>query len=363
MYKKYANKTKKKYFNMSNYQNGGGGASMDLQSLSDEDIKALFDQGISAQQIADIAREQDQPIPPLVAAKLEEEASGQPQQMQQMNQVPQGPPLPSKTSKFPAMMDASTYNKYREVDKLERKSSVGAHKPNVFGYVFSDLISEEILHEMKRTQGSFFVGVNLSNLFSGYQNTIINNNSKSKNSGIGTKNSEGIFKRVGEWVDVDFEKILEKKMGFRGSDLQLLPETKLSDYSTFYEIIDESKKYASSSGYDTKITPYGLLMMTRMLFKYRKSNAQWFRVATILELIYKYLGVNQTRQTFFNTKYEIPIMSLMDLEEFYNTDHIFMSEKDLSNFKKDLNYYKYDTKLDILMKLKEIKKTVPTPPI
>ena len=98
-----------------------------------------------------------------------------------------------------------------------------------------------------------------------------------------------------------------------------------------------------------------------MLFKYRKSNAQWFRVATILELIYKYLGLNQTRENFFNTKYEIPIMSLMDLEEFYNTDHIFMTEKELSKFKKDLNFYKYDTKLDIVGKLQEIRKHTKQP--
>ena len=151
-------------------------------------------------------------------------------------------------------------------------------------------------------------------------------------------------------------------MGFRGSDMQLLPENKLTNYSTFYEIIDESKKYATSSGFDNKITPYGLLVMTRMLYKYRKSNAQWFRVATILELIYKYLGLNQPREGFFNTKYEIPIYSLMDLEEFYNTDHIFMTDKELTKFKSDLNFYKYDTKLDIGIKLKELKKTLVTPP-
>jgi hypothetical protein len=39
--------------------------------------------------------------------------------------------------------------------------------------------------------------------------------------------------------------------------------------------------------------------MTRMLYKYRKNNAQWFRVATVLELIYKYLGIGQQRAAFF----------------------------------------------------------------
>ena len=259
-------------------------------------------------------------------------------------------------------MDATTYNKYREVDKMERKSKIGAHTPNVFGYVFSDLISEEILHDMKRTQGSFFVGVNLVNLFNSFQDQVITeDDTKKSKSPFLKKDSDSIFKKVGEWVDVDFNKIKEHKLGFRGSDLSLLPEIKLTNYSTFYEIIDESKKYATKSGFDNKITPYGLLVMTRMLFKYRKSNAQWYRVATILELIFKYLGVNQTREYFFNTKYEIPIMSLMDLEEFYNTDQIFMTEKELSKFKTSLNFYKYDTSFDFSAKVQEIRSKKPAP--
>ena len=104
------------------------------------------------------------------------------------------------------------------------------------------------------------------------------------------------------------------------------------------------KKYSNISGFNGKITPFVLVMMTRMLFKYKKTNAQWIRVATILELIYKYLGNGLSRNNFFinsnSSRVEIPIMALMDLEEFYNTDHIFMSEKELINFKKDLDFYK-----------------------
>ena len=376
MYKK--NKSKKNsIYSMENHmttqtQRGGAGQAMDLQSLTAQDIQALIEQGIMPEQIAQIAVEQGQPIPPLIQSLLQEQSSQIPpqnmeqmQQMQQMEQMQQGPPPPSKTSKFPAMMDATTYNQYREVDKIERKTKIGAHTPNVFGYVFSDLISEEILHDMKRTQGSFFVGVNLANLFNSFQDQVITEDDTKQTDQTQNpflkKDSDSVFKKVGEWVNVDFNKIKEKKLGFRGSDIPLLPELKLTNYSTFYEIIDESKKYATSSGFDNKITPYGLLIMTRMLFKYRSSNAQWYRVATILELIFKYLGVNQTRELFFNTKYEIPIMSLMELEEFYNTDHIFMTEKELSKFKKDLNFYKYDPKLDIAAKMKQIRKKIPPP--
>ena len=372
MYKKNAKNSRNSNMKISS-QNGGGGQTMDLQSLTAQDIQALINQGITPEQIAQIAIEQGQPVPPLVLSMLQEEPTqGQPQDMQQMQQGPPGPSpvsppgqsIQGKTSKFPAIMDAPTYDKYRQVEKLERQNKMGSHTPNVFGYVFSDLISEEILHEMKRTQGSFFVGVNLSNLFNGFQDRIISDEkSNQTKTTLGEKDPDKIFKNVGEWIDVDFNKIKETKMGFRGSDITLLPENKLTKYSTFYEIIDESKKYATTSGFDDKITPYGLLVMTRMLYKYRKSNAQWFRVATILELIYKYLGLNQSREGFFNTKYEIPIYSLMDLEEFYNTDHIFMTDKELSKFKSDLNFYKYDTKLDIGIKLKEIKKTIKPPPI
>ena len=111
-------------------------------------------------------------------------------------------------------------------------------------------------------------------------------------------NPDSIFNQVGEWVDVDFETILDKKLGYRGSDIPLLPEKKLSDYSTFHEILTESKKY-SARGFNGKITPLGLLIMTRMLYKYRNSNAQWFRVATVLELIYKYLGGSLKRNQYF----------------------------------------------------------------
>ena len=354
------------------HQSGGGGApAMDLQSLTETDIQALMEQGITPEQIiaqiTELATAQGQPIPPIIEAMMQQSQGqqGPPEQQMQEQQMQGGPPTPSKTNKFPAMMNATTYGKYREVDKLEQKSRIGAHKPNVFGYVFYDLISEEILKDMKRTQGSFLVGLNLSNLFNEFSNMIVsdNQNSKSKDmiTPFGKKDSENIFKRTGEWVDVDFDKILDKKMGFRGSDIPLIPENELTDYSTFYEVIDESKKYASKSGFEGKITPFGLLVMIRMLFQYRKSNAQWFRVATILELIYKYLGNNQSKDAFFSSKDEIPIMALMDLEEFYNTDHIFMTEKELSKFKKELNFYKYYTKIDIGKQIRDLKSKIPPP--
>jgi hypothetical protein len=358
----YYKKTRKNNINNGyNYvhRGGGGNAPMDLQNLSQQDVEALMQQGIMPEQIAQLAQEQGQPIPPIIQQMMSADGAVPPGNMGNPQEIPQT--KPNKTSKFPAMMDLPTYAQYRNVEKEEkkqRKLKFGAHKPNVYGYVFSDLISEDILRDMKRTQGSFLVGVNLSNLFNEFRN-IINDKEKGKQSQK-IQDSEEMFKRVGEYVNVDFDKILDRKMGFRGSDIPLLPEKELTENSSFYEVINESKKYADR-GYGGKITPMGLLIMTRMLYKYRQNNEQWIRVATILELIYKYFGDGQTRQEFFKNRDEIPVISLMDLEEFYNTDHIFMTEDELRKFKKELDFYKYDTRINIRKQIQQL--LTKTPPI
>ena len=352
---------------------------LDLQSLTEQQIGDLLSQGITLDQIVEIAKEQGQPTPPVVQAMLDQQLQqgGPPQQMNQqqmmyqqqmMTQGPQGPPpkeMPKKSSKFPSMMTVAEYDKYQKLVKEEKeKIEPQIHKPNVYGYTFSPLISEEIIKDMKRTQGSFLVGVNISNLFNTFRNMIVNSEKKAyknRNTTMLKSNPDSIFNRIGEWIDVDFNTILDKKLGYRGSDIPLLPEQELTDYSTFHEILIESKKY-SDRGYNGKITPLGLLMMTRMLYKYRNSNAQWFRVATVLELIYKYLGGSMARQDYFKTNDEISIMALTELEEFYNTDHIFMSQDELTKFKSELDFYKYDPNIDIKRAIKKIQKKV-IPPI
>jgi hypothetical protein len=344
---------------------GGGEAPMDLQGLTAEDVQALMQQGIMPEQIAQLAQEQGQPVPPIILEMLAQSPGGTQSAMpgmpmgSEMDPGMGGPPPPqSKTGKFPAMMDLSTYAQYRDVEKMEQKNKLkyGAHKPTVFGYVFSDLISEDLMRDMKRTQGGFLIGVNLNNLFNTFQEAI-----KADEKGQTTKklsNPDEIFKKIGEYVNVDFDKILEYKMGYRGSDVPMLPEEKLNEYSSFDEVLDESKKYADSA-FKGIITPIGLLIMTRMLYKYRKNNAQWVRVATVLELIYRYLGSSKSRLEFFKERTDIPIQSLIELEEFYNTDHIFMTEKEIHKFKKDLDFYKYDPKINIRKQIQELLSKAP----
>jgi hypothetical protein len=343
---------------------------LDLQSLTEQQVGELLGQGITLDQIAQIAAEQGQPVPPIVQAMMQQQMQGLPEQQQQMMmQANQGqgqlmgppqPPMPSKSNKFPTMMSVNEYKNYQNVLKEEKKATQ-EHKPNVYGYTFSPLISEQLIKDMKRTQGSFFVGVNISNLLNTFRDMIVDTEKKGYKPKTTSKmlksNPDSIFNKIGEWVDVDFENILDKKMGFRGSDIPLLPEKQLTDYSTFYEILAESKKY-SDRGFNGKITPYGLLIMTRMLYKYRNSNSQWFRVATVLELIFKYLGGSISREAYFKNNDEISLMSLMDLEEFYNTDHIFMTEPELIKFKSDLDFYKYDKNINVKKEIEKIQKKV-----
>jgi len=357
-------KSIKSFKNSDNKMGGGGGQNasastpnIDLQSLTQQDIESLMSQGIMLEQLVELAQQSGQPVPPILMEMIQASQGG-PQQQSGMDAMGIPPPGAFNSSKdAPAMMDLATYAQYRKLEKEEMKKDSKTREPNVYGYLFSDLVNEDILRDIKRTQGGFLIGVNLNNLFNVFRDMVIGEEKKQKKERI--QNSNKIFKRVGEYVNVDFDKILEKKMGFRGSDVPLLPEKMLNNYSSFYEILEESKKYADM-GFNGEITPFGLLVMTRMLYKYKEDNAQWLRVATILELIYKYLGNGkESRQEFFKNTSNLPILALMDLEEFYNTDHIFMSNDELEEFKKTLIFYKYNPNVNIQNKIKEIKNKEP----
>ena len=372
--------------NMNNKKHKGGGgenAQVDYQQLTQQDIEGLMKQGVMPEQIAELAKEQGQPVPPIIQQMLSSNLNSVSEQQSMTNAHISSPTNSSNTNSttskalesdtFPAMMGLPEYSQYSNVIKKEKnnRTNVGANNNNKNGYFFSDLISEKNLRNMKRTQGSFLVGVNINNLFNEFKSISkqLNNTGNGKNNKTKKNNSmkanvfidsEKIFKNIGEYVNVDFDNILDKKMGFRGSATPLLPELTLKNNSTFYDVINESVKYADT-GYGSNITPFGLLIMTRMLYKYRKNNSQWIRVATILELIYKYFGDDQTREDFFKNRDDISILSLIELEEFYNTDHIFMSEEELISFKKDLSFYKYDSKIDIKKKINELMSKTPPP--
>jgi hypothetical protein len=337
---------------------------LDLDNLTEEQINALLEQGITLDQMVQISKEQGKKTPKIISDMMKKQ--GLNSSNNKNSGVNNSKKKTSKLDKYPSMMDITKYKEYKDDIKKEDKKQSNYQKqnPDVYGYVFSPLINEEILQNMKRTQGSFFVGVNLANLFNTFRGSIVDSEKKAykhKTQKNLKSNPDSIFNKIGEWIDVDFEtEILDKKMGARGSDVPLLPEKKLTNYSTFYEIIDESKKY-SDRGFYGKITPYSLLIMTRMLYKYRNNNSQWFRVATVLELIYKYFGGSMSREQYFKSNNEISIRALMDLEEFYNTDHIFMSETEMIKFKADLEFYKYDKTMDVKKQIEKIQKKIEPP--
>jgi len=351
-------------------------STIDLSTLTEEEIKALMAEGISLQELKSMG---GTTVSPILEAMIAQQG---PVQEQAMVSGP-GKPLSNK-KKFPAMMNLKEYSEYQKQQEKEdeekqallrgnitesniskssgnKNSNKSKDKSNIYGYQFSNLMTEETLRDMRKLQGSFLIGVNLANLFNQFKSVISNDNKKIKEEPPLKLNPDRMLGRLGEWIDVNFENTLIRKMGYRNSEVPLLPEVSISDYSTFNEVLEESKKYADM-GFNGKITPYGLLIMTRMLYKYKKNISQWIRVATILELIYKYLGSGQTREEFFKNKDDISIMALMELEEFYNTDHIFMSNDELINFKKDLDFYKHNLKIDINKKLNELRNR-PDPPI
>lgn len=343
----------------------GNTGELDLQGLTREEIDALIKQGIMPEQIAQYAQQMGQPIPPIVAEMLTSQMGAPAPGIGGPEMGQPGMGAPNQTSRKPgSMMSLGQYANYKKTRKNKTRTMNGAHEPNKYDYLYSDLEREAQEREMKQTQGSFLIGANIANLFNMFRHMIVDEE-RGRGEQRQPLNSDKIFKKTGEWVDVNIDNILDKEMGFRGSDVPLLPEKVLDQYSSFQDVLDESRKYATNqSGFDDEITPFGLLVMTRMLYKYRKNNAQWVRVATMLELIYKYMAQDGvSRGEFFKNKDEIDLKALLELEEFYNTDHLFMSRDELLEFKKNLDFYKYDPKVDIKMKIREIKKQAPQPPI
>ena len=82
---------------------------LNLQDITEQQINELLQQGITLDQIAQIAQEQGEPIPPLVASMMEQQGIGmsnsasapQPGQGQPQQQPEQ---QPSKSKKYPTMM-------------------------------------------------------------------------------------------------------------------------------------------------------------------------------------------------------------------------------------------------------------------
>ena len=96
---------------------------LNLQDITEQQINELLQQGITLDQIAQIAQEQGEPIPPLVASMMKQQGIGisnsasAPQQPQPQPQQPQQQSLKSK--KYPTMMSSTEYKAYQDTVKKE----------------------------------------------------------------------------------------------------------------------------------------------------------------------------------------------------------------------------------------------------
>ena len=77
-----------------------------------------------------------------------------------------------------------------------------------------------------------------------------------------------------------------------------------------------------------------------MLYKYRKSDDQWFKVASLLLILFRYLGSDLTKESFFSIDFNIKDNLLNEIEELWKTEHIFMTDLEKLNMNKKLQYFK-----------------------
>jgi hypothetical protein len=193
---------------------------------------------------------------------------------------------------------------------------------------------------MKLNEGLHFIGTNIRALLDLFNINVDSGNKSKAGNAVASGRS---YELIGEHVDMEdqYEKILKDKMGYRLSDdKSLMPELDLDEYSTFDEIVEESKQYTPTQ--KNKFSPKALYNMVKILEKYKKTEEQWLRIATAIDIIYRYMSSGLSREEFFTSEVEMDIEGVKELDEFFKTDHIFMTIQELKKYKGELDFYKYD---------------------
>lgn len=142
---------------------------------------------------------------------------------------------------------------------------------------------------------------------------------------------------TGENVNTDFDKVIVD-LGYRNKKdkhKRLQPEAVLTNTSTLNNIIREGKKF----GNDDELHINDLLEMVRMLYKYKYSDEQWVRAASLAETIYQYYGSSMTREQFFDSNKVLSYNKLKNIEEYWKTDFIFMTKDQKARFMEALIFY------------------------
>jgi hypothetical protein len=221
------------------------------------------------------------------------------------------------------------------------------------GFYFSDAINQENLKLARLNEGFFLKGVLVNSLADLYKHVVLAEPIVDEDGNpIALPNAGDILlsgrsqELVGEDINVDFDKIYKEKMGFHlGSDRALKPEEVLSEDNSFEKIVETSADYTGASF--KRISPRSLLNMAQILDKTKHTEGQWLRVATVLEVIFKYMASGQSRDIFFARDMKLDMDGLDELAEFFRTDHLFMTLDELKAFKADLEFYRNpETKIE-----------------
>ena len=216
------------------------------------------------------------------------------------------------------------------------------------GFYFSKGLEAKELQERQVNEGMYLIGVNINALLDLFGLNLKEQGLEDIKGDILSKGRS--YELIGEHVDSGdkMDAILRDKMGFRmGSDRSFMPEKVLSEFSSFDNIVAEAKNY--NIGNKTKLTPNALYKMIKILHKYKKSDTQWLRSATALEIIYQYLSSGMTRKEFFSLNTKINPAGINELDEFFKTEHLFMTPEELQLYKKELDFYKYNPEVDTFM--------------
>ena len=240
--------------------------------------------------------------------------------------------LASQLEDLPNNIDFN--NLTEEQIKLLNKSNNNDNNNNNLPPTYYNTLSFENKVIVDSQQGLYLPGFDFTN-FLDYTNYQLRND---KDTELEDLKTIDIF---GEDVDVSHSDVFTKKMGYRDYkiDNTLKPEIALNELASFNDIITEAKKYTSHK--KKYVTLYGLYNMVVILSKYKKSEAQWLRVASLLEIMYKYKGGSVSKNDFFNSQMRLDTDVLNAMEEFWKTDHIFMTDKEIDEFKQSLEYYRH----------------------
>ena len=237
-------------------------------------------------------------------------------------------------NKLPTEMTEEEFKQYQQMQNNARIEADSYRDPFVHEYMFSPLLSEQMKADADAVAGSYFVGVNPLKFYDQLKKIV-----KGKKDKTAMNNT---LSSLGNWVDqdVNYEQNQIEKMGYRNdSGLVLKVEDYITKDSSFKDIILESKKYSSISK-QGKITPLGLIKMVRLLDRFKKEESQWLRAATVLEIIFENLGLKNTRVNFFKSERIIPEHVLFEIEEFFNTNHLFMTLDEIKEFRNKLSFYR-----------------------